>query len=85
MVSLCRITPKTAAFDYRHLITINPQVLTIHNGDSPRRLGTAADVDQPHNQRGREPDPHARLQGHHAGTAYGVPRLLQPLRQEPNW
>lgn len=71
-------------YTHTYVDTKSVQVFSIHNGDAPRGLGTTPHVHQPHHQRSREPDPHARLQGHHAGTAHRVPRLIQPLRQEPH-
>lgn len=38
----------------------------VHHGDATRRLGAAAHFHQPQHQRGREPDPHTRLQGNKA-------------------
>ncbi len=47
----------------------------------PCGLGAAAHHHRPHHQRGGEPDPDPRRQGHQPGAAQRVQSLLQPLRQ----
>lgn len=47
----------------------------------PCGLGAAAHHHRSHHQRGGEPDPDPRRQGHQPGAAQRVQSLLQPLRQ----